>query len=125
MKKLLLLVSCFCATSLFGYTWNVFNNTKGKISVVLDAIARPNYTKELNPGETWTLDTIGWCVRKMSVSGKNGSVQGLYKEEPVPSISCKGYDVTIGEENYYRYEDPLTGNVEIRAKNLAFRWGIV
>ncbi|MGC2310944.1 MAG: hypothetical protein WA432_04955 [Candidatus Babeliaceae bacterium] len=127
MKKLLLFVMCcLSAASAFGYTIQVFNNTGGKIVVVLDMMGRPNYNKTIAPGEqTWSQETVGWCTRGIKVSGVEGIVKGLYHEESTPGISCSSQKLTVDAINVIAVANPWTGKFEPKAQDMAFHWGIV
>jgi hypothetical protein len=132
MNKLIVgIISCLAVTNILAYDVQVYNNTKqvnspgGKINVLLKIHGRPDYQKVIAPGETFNQSTIGYCVTHIAVSGVDGLVAGIFKEEATPVISCKSHKLTVDAANVIAVPNPWTGKFEPKAQDFAFRWGMI
>ncbi|MGC2310945.1 MAG: hypothetical protein WA432_04960 [Candidatus Babeliaceae bacterium] len=106
MKKYtIIIISLLFSSSIFCAEWQIYNNTKGKIYVVLQADSRPDYERELLPSETWKINTYSWCIVRIMLNGRDGDVAGLYAEKSTGGHECDNYTVEVTAKDLY--VDPL------------------
>jgi hypothetical protein len=95
--KIKLLIIALCFTSIaHAYRYRVNNNTSGQVYVELNAIgtwSNPNNTIEA--GQSWEINTRGYCVNRITVIGRSGVVEGLHTTHEVRGIACQGRTFNI------------------------------
>lgn len=80
-----------------AYNWVIKNNNPDEtVRAIIKAKGRitGDYQQNINPGDEWRLNTGGFCVEGISVTGYNQEIS-----LDVPSIPCRDYKAQIGHKS--------------------------